>query len=910
MTEKKFKISYYLFIVIFIIFILTGYLLYEKLFNKPAHALDVIPENSLFVAEITNIHGLIDDLSHNNEMWTALAGLETFSEIKSLLYAYDSSILKNHTSNELIGESKLYIAILPMASDSTATIYLAEKQGRFKPGQIENLIDRLYGAGAQTVENIFRGIHLQKVDPGEGRSPWYFTIDNGLLIAGAKPEGIAVMLKKPDGNRLSANPHFNRLKETAGKKVYAHIYLNLLNPRLLLAPGINSEKNAFVKNLRNFAQWCELDLIIKPDEILLNGYTTVSDSNIQFLKTFGDQDVSKIEMTNILPFNTNLLLWFGYKDFRIAYNAREAYLRENGRFNSHYNKVSSINNKYPVNVEKHLLSWVGSEAALLSLAVIDEELKERSYAVIRANNPVRANQLLTEMVHNIRGGSIIGRYKEHLIKKINLQGMIPMIFGQSFKLIENSYFTIINDYIVFANSANALHEFINTYLSGKTLIDNANYKDFSDNIHEEANLYLYYNLRNSLLTFEDYFSEPLYDFMHEHQNTLRDFQAIGIQFSLTGNMFYTNMYLRYNAAYKEESRAIWKTTLEAEVNGKPFLVKDHTDNEYNILVADELNQLYLIDNNGNILWKKQVDGKILSDIYPVDYYRNRKIQYLFNTENKIYLLDLLGRDVENYPIQLGTRATNGLALFDYVNDKDYRVVFAAEDNRIYNYDIEGNAVDGWEKPRTEDRVSVALQHIVSGNKDYIIIAHDNGKVKITDRRGDDRIKIREDFKNALNSEFYENHTNNKGVLLTTDATGHLAYIKNNGRTDETVFSEFGPDHYFLYKDLDKDGTEDFIYLDGNHLSVYDRFKNLMFEYSFEHEIDIAPVVFPASYRENLLGITSSSGNRIYLFDGQGKQIFSAGMVGETPFAVGSLNNNKDLNLVVGSGEIVYNYLLK
>ena len=112
----------------------------------------------------------------------------------------------------------------------------------------------------------------------------------------------------------------------------------------------------------------------------------------------------------------------------------------------------------------------------------------------------------------------------------------------------------------------------------------------------------------------------------------------------------------------------------------------------------------LINSTGRVLWKQPVDGPIMGEVYQVDFYKNGKLQYLFNTAGKIHLIDRNGNYVERYPISLRANATNPLALFDYDKSRDYRLFIATEDRRIYLYDIEGNMISGWKFRKTEWRL--------------------------------------------------------------------------------------------------------------------------------------------------------------------------------------------------------------
>jgi hypothetical protein len=400
---------------------------------------------------------------------------------------------------------------------------------------------------------------------------------------------------------------------------------------------------------------------------------------------------------------------------------------------------------------------------------------------------------------------------------------------------------------------------------------------------------------------------PLAGFISENAALASNFEALAVQFKALNNMYFTSVYVKHNPAYIKEDLSIWKAYLDAPVYGQPYFVKDHRTNSLKIVAFDTLNNMYLLDRDGNVEWKLNIGEKVISDVHTVDFYKNGKIQYLFNTQN---LIDLLGRDVEGYPVDLKDKATNGLAVFDYDNNKDYRIMIALEDNRVYNFDIKGKNIDGWKKPLSKGVVSLPVQHLREGGKDYIIIADSEGNVSITDRRGSPRINLKSRLVNGTQSEFYINETNSKGIILTTDVSGKLTYINKNGKIDRTDFGEYSKDHYFLYEDFDNKGGKDFIYLDGNKLTVFDRLKNVIFFREFENEIHSSPVIIPVSPSEKIIGVVSGESKKIYLFDRQGNLLSTPDHIGKTQILIGSLNRDGQLNMIVGSGNTIYNYYFR
>ena len=312
-----------------------------------------------------------------------------------------------------------------------------------------------------------------------------------------------------------------------------------------------------------------------------------------------------------------------------------------------------------------------------------------------------------------------------------------------------------------------------------------------------------------------------------------------------------------------------------------------------------------------VLWRRALEEAPLSGVITVDAFNNGQLQYLFNTAHSIYLLDRNGEDVEGYPLQLPFEASNGLAVFDYNHNKDYRILLCGTDRLVYNYNLQGTEVEGWNHHRAEDQVKQPVQHIVSGDKDYLIVSDVSGGVRILDRQGRIRIPLSSDMQKSPKADIYANATNrSKGLFLTSDKEGKLLYVADDGSLTRTDFGTYSERHFFLYEDFDGDKDPDFIYLDGQDLKVFDRFKKEIFAYHFDVDIVSKPLFFNITRNNRLFGVVSEKAREIYLIDRRGKMIVNSGLVGETPFAVGSLKNNTEINLVTGVGNALFNYIIQ
>jgi hypothetical protein len=717
---------------------------------------------------------------------------------------------------------------------------------------------------------------------------------------------------------------YRRVKATAGKKALARLYLNF--PLFSdFAGNILNEGELSHNSISGFANWMEMDVVIKPQQLLLNGFSVTNDSVSQYLDCFA-QEPQQVIVPEILPYDVSLLLDLGFSDFESYLKKYTDYLHETGGLEKFDKDLITINKKYGVKLQKQFFPLVGSEAGMALPAPVrptggrpaggfgsGKNVKRNCYVFFKAKDIKKTvafmDGLASKASRKHKKNFYEKEHNEYVIRKLDIPGFAPAVFGPWFSCLEDNYYITIKDYVVMANEPAALIHLIDAFYLQKTLSENYNFQTFSDNISESSNIVFYCNTRKSFNYIRTFLNTPLSDIMKENCNSLKLFEAFALQFSYVNNMFYSNFYMKYNPEFKEINPSNWEVELDAKTVGKPHLVRNFKTGKLNVLVADELNNLYCLDPNGLIRWKVPIPEAVQSDVFPVDYYKNGKIQFLFNTENYLCLYDVNGNPVEGFPHKLVTKATNGLSVFDYDNSKKYRLILGLEDNRVYNYSIDGKLVEGWKKIKARSSIPFPVEHLVTNKKDYMFVVDHKGQVVITNRRGEVRVRLRKKLIRAKNSRFYKNETNKKGIFITTNAKGKLTYVSASGKLKYTDFGNFSPEHFFFYKDFDNDGSKDFIFVDKDRLKVFNKFKKVLFSHQFNSEIISKPVLFILN-GDMHIGIIEPSSNEVLIFNKSGRAFAQQKFMGESVFVTGSLNNNSKTNLIISSGNKVMNYLLE
>jgi hypothetical protein len=309
----------------------------------------------------------------------------------------------------------------------------------------------------------------------------------------------------------------------------------------------------------------------------------------------------------------------------------------------------------------------------------------------------------------------------------------------------------------------------------------------------------------------------------------------------------------------------------------------------------------------------ELNGKINSEIYQIDYYKNGKLQLMFSTDNQIHLIDRNGNYVENYPVKLRAPASAGMTIFDYEKNRDYRIFIPATDRKIYAYNISGTLLAGWEFNRTDDPVYQSLQHFRIGDRDYLV-CFDKYNIYILNRKGESRVNVRKHFPVSSRNKCIldRGSVNSNPRLILTDTLGHIHYIYFDGETDELTLNNFSSDHFFNYQDLNGDGRKEFIFLDNNELIVYNENRSKLFSRKFDSEINSEPVIYQFSGSDYKIGVAAEDDQTIYLINNDGSIYNGFPLAGSTLFSIGLFSSSSDnFNLVVGgSDNFLYNYSVK
>ncbi|MCG8411209.1 MAG: hypothetical protein MI739_07990 [Bacteroidales bacterium] len=910
------KIIFTVLVLLFSVSLYFGYKYLNEQKQPEFNIYKTIPLDVNFIVEGNNLVNYLSEIKEGNKLWQELTSFPSIVKLESDLEFLDSLSKNNSKINRLLQNRQLIITAHKLGEDQLGFLFFTKLQNVRDKKDLLELISVLTNKKLKVRNYNNTKMYMLELKDRELN----IASKKGVLIVSSSSILVENSIRQIDVKKsLLDDNGFVRVKKTSGKNVDANLYVNFSNFNNLISSVLNGKYRSKIKNYPNLGNWIELDINLKNNAVLLNGFSSSNDSTNNYFNIFLNQRAISHKINTILPSNTALFSLLGVSNNKQYLNSYKQYLRKQNKIGQYNRFVSHYKQKYSIDFELFFEQYFNEEAGIIVTDIPNKSFSENTFIAMRTHSKSITEQEINSIITKI--AKVNKQKKSDYISDLRIdketsyklynfpaRKFYRTFLGDIFPEFEVQYLTFIDNFMIVGSSKNMLSWFIHSYILQKTLDNDIRFKQFNNYLSSKSNFYFYTNMYHSPNFISQFLTPNLRKEFNKHIDSFRKFQALAIQFQKNSDMIYNNIFLQYVPEIKEEAVTVWESHLDTAINFKPTLVTNHYTKENEIFVQDLDNKVYLINKVGRVLWKLQLNEKINSEIYQVDCYKNGKLQILFSTKNKIHLIDRKGNYVEQYPIKLRSPSTTGLSLFDYDKSRDYRIFVPCKNKNVYLYNIKGKLINGWKFNKTDTHVLNSVQHFRAKTNDYLIFA-DIHRVYILNRRGDERVFVKSQFSKSKNNIFVLDKNGNRVRFVTTDTSGVVKFVSANGTVESKKVDVFSKNHYFDYQDINADGINDFIFLDKNELKVFKNDGSILFKYKFDTEIKTKPSYYYFSYDDRKLGIVSDATNELFLFNNDGTLYKGFPLKGSSPFTIGYLSNTRNqFNLIVGSKyNFLYNY---
>ncbi|MDA3819596.1 MAG: DUF3352 domain-containing protein, partial [Candidatus Delongbacteria bacterium] len=695
-------------------------------------SISLVPVDVNMLIEISDPIELINFLQTQPAFWQDLTNVPAFGKLNRDMIWLDSMLTDFEIIKELLSKNNLVVSIHDIGKHKLGSLFVIGIPDHIKAKTVLREIDNL-AKKTDPQERMYENIKVYELETAFEKHYSYsifkgnlFWSDNPLLIEDAIRQSSlkTSILKDKD---------FKTVYATAGKKELANVYINLSRLNHLVSPFLKSGMEEHHPALKNYASWIELDMSLSESLISFNGFAIAPNTTLNYLRHIKDQSAISNEFESVLPENTALFYVTALDNNKKFSSFRRSYLDEY-KYTKYYDEqIARLTETCGFDVEDVIYSIVDDQICYAFSNINQLDIYQNSYVLIKTKSRSKAEQRIRNCLQDYANHTQqeVSEYiskmemdaaNDFTVYRMPVGDWPEVMFGSFFRNFQPTYCSVLENIVVFAPTKSALRKLLNNYLLNRTINKNKNYLDFKKNLSRVCQVFFYLNSNLAFSWMHNLLNENYQDKFKANESIIKKHQHIALQQIISDNMIYHNLVIEHSNYQDDKPHTIWESRLDTCIRSKPTLVENHYTDLKEIIVQDIGNTIYLINHKGHVLWKLPLDEQILGKIHQVDAYENGKLQYLFNTKNKIFLIDRQGNHVERFPVNLRSSATCGLALFDYDNTLDYRILIPCANKEGYLYNIEGNLVSGWEFEGSEYPVRQTPKHFRHENKDYIVFS--------------------------------------------------------------------------------------------------------------------------------------------------------------------------------------------
>lgn len=815
--------------------------------TKASDPFSIIPKDAILILHIRNDKDLIENSLNKSPLWDELRQWENIKEIKDFA---DSLLGKtNKADYQKISDNNEWVLSLHPSTNNRLCLMVTKP---LIPGT--KITDIIKNGNSIFDDWEFKELSAFKTKCAGITSPEW----NGILWGGLK-DGLLILTKDSllfqktvQGHELNSvknDKGFIKAYNTSGKQAALNIYLNIqyIKPWLGSVFSQSLLQTAWIKNTKG---WACLDVVVHNQILLLSGTLNTLSINTSPFDILQSQVLTSPGNIKNLP--NQDLGFFGI---------------QTPDFLSFQQKL--IESKYLTQQLADSLNQIIPNQWLQGIYLYQNHFPLDSKTIIIQLNDSILPGSIEEMMKN-QSSEIISpkQPKGSLIYKSKLGSLIANNYGPPFSSFDTDYCSLLNNKIIASNDTFALQSIIRVFNMDNGLGAQTGFSAIREILPQNSVVSSFINPSAISLNDTSVYSEPFLSYLLKNMASYTKFDALGFCANPVGTNWQLSLALQYNPIATRGLQPLWQLKLDTLSSGHPYSFINREDGTAEVIISDIANCLYQISSDGQLNWKISIGSPILSEIYQIDYYLNGKYQYMFNTADSLYLIDRKGESVKDFPKALPEKATSGLALLDYENNKDYRLLVPTVSKTIYNFNKEGKSIKDWYHPQSKYPINSKIQYLRIKNNEYLIAVDTMGNPYIYNRKGQVRIKIPEGLMVQKNAVFYSDDQSKPPRIICLGQGGNIVAFDIQGKQSKLKPDSIHPEARLIVV-REKEGKQlQYLISSKNILSLYSKKGELIWGKTFSGAITETRIVSGAG-QDPLIAVQLADLDEITMLDIKG-----------------------------------------
>ncbi len=835
------------------------------------HLFQYIPQSAAWIIETENMHQIVRQLADNeNNIWKHINDIYEFKIFQNEIQFIDSLLNNSEKISSYLSNNLCTVSFHFVGKKEPEVLYQMALPNANNANDFYELFNNIFSQKFQVAKKEYENTEITIIKAKNSNLIFYLYLnEHSVLFSSSEILTEETIRKQKKANNFKQNKTFNTLYNKVNKNALANIFVNMQNlPEVMQAFTSN---NISLKTLNDFSDWLAFDVILETNTLYFKGLAHFNPNYNKYLDVFKNQLPHKSEIIKIMPENTMAFISVSFTKLNELNTNYKIFLKQNNALSSYQTRTEAVNSKAGMDLNNFFDKNISNEISLIYTTdgVIDEPLiiakltdtEQAQEALLNIHkNTCKADSVSVE--ENTMGIAIDAENTVEILR-INILNPLSLFYGNIFKS-NAKYYAVFKNYLLISAEPLKIESFVNAYSKEQFFENTEAFKFFNKMSNKKNTILVYSNPDNSKKLYYYILNQKYATWLKLNEKKLNKFLPFFIEVypSDDKNFYHVNFQLFYNKDKKVKIEKNWELLLDTLSFRKPQLLKNHYNGDFEIFTQDESNNIYLIDRNGNILFKRHIKYKIIGEAKQIDYYTNTKLQILFVAGNELYLIDRKGENVEHFPVLLPQKPTSSVAVFDYEKDRKYRY-FLAFGKKILAFDKEGKILDNW-KFKAQTNITKTPRHVRIDDNDYVIV-HSKSKFYILNRKGEERVKLKPEIEFAENASFYVIE-NEKPYILSSNAKGNLVKIYFDGTSDVLIDNDAEEEHFLAVSDLNVKNSEEFFYLTEKEIKIYNSNFKIIKKYQNKENIFSQPLLFSFANKQKAIGFFDKNNQKIYLYN--------------------------------------------
>lgn len=884
--------------------------------NNNPHAIDVVPNSASIIFETQNFESTIQSIKSKN-FFNQINKAARINELSESILHLDSLLNTDKNFNEW-KQSKRTILSLHTDKGNNTHIFLAIEIEE-NPDIIETfkwLTDN-YSNRFKINKRLFNKELIYDFIDFKASNNFSIAIKKGILMfafEGSLVEDALIKCKYFNSYSTEGLKSLNFVKSLTND---FNIYINYKNVGRLFNSFTNESNAQTFSFMPSVANWSGGDIQLKENSVLVSGASITDDSLFQFLDIFSDQIPSSQTITDKLPISTNFYVlqnvsnivnyqknlneYFGSNNTLNIFKSYNDSIEENLNIKLNESFIPSLGNNYLLaNLSANGLSADSSWVGIFAPQNLNEFINSAKY--IEAKIKASTNDTIDSTRQNS--------------SKFNYLplGTALKYYCSGFEKLNVNYYCINNGLVLVASNVQVLQHYLDKIIENNTLLSLDTYKETKSTLSPQNSVEVMVLNKNAINLVNSFGNPSIISSVSINKGYYKKAEIFAAQFASQGDKtFSTQLLLQFNKSETNASELMWEANTDTCIISKPYFVNNSNTNEQVILVQDGKFNLYCFDKEGKQLWKEKLSSAIISSIHQLDIFKNGTTQYLFNTSNQLYLLDVNGKNIQNYPIWIPAATNYPTSVFDFYSDHSYQIFIAGKYYKIWQYDCKGMLQAGFNPKEIWPNSIQPIRGFTLSNENIIYSLNEKGRIDFYLNSGKKFNNIKID--STLCYKYVNHRQIDTGTIrfYCLDSTNalHIQDVFSNGKTKPISEHLIKSNSKFEILTNNHSNEENFAIKTNSSYEFYNNKLELGFSYNWsDSTLDNHPEII---YLDGKMAVAylSPANCELTICDAKGKPYSAFKFKGCKQFGFGNLYSDADMYLALGSNESkLYVYRVK